>query len=75
MACTCGSNRIAGFGAKCSDMSSFNYPALDIQKDGYVPYEVGIGGGDYVEFNYCLDCGRIQDKFPVTDEQLHVAFS
>lgn len=37
---------------------------------GYVPDDVGIGGGDEVEFKYCLECGQIQDKFPVTDSQV-----
>lgn len=31
----------------------------------YVPDDIGIGGGDYVEFSYCLDCGMIQGDFPV----------
>ena len=26
---------------------------------------MGIGGGDYIEFAYCLDCGQIQKDFPV----------
>ena len=32
---------------------------------GYVPRDLGIGGGDDVHFAYCLDCGQIQGKFPV----------
>jgi hypothetical protein len=24
-----------------------------------------FGSGDYVEFKYCLECGKIQDNFPV----------
>jgi len=30
---------------------------------GYVPHDFNIGGGDYIDFRYCLDCGRIQDVF------------
>jgi hypothetical protein len=26
---------------------------------------MGIGGGDYVEFDYCLNCGQIQGQFPL----------
>jgi hypothetical protein len=37
----------------------------DAAHDGYVPSKMGIGGGDYMEFSYCLDCGQIQGKFPV----------
>jgi hypothetical protein len=36
----------------------------DKQRDGYVPDDIGIGSGDYVDFNYCLQCGQIQDEFP-----------
>lgn len=32
---------------------------------GYVPRDLGIGGGDAIHFIYCLDCGQIQGKFPV----------
>jgi hypothetical protein len=33
--------------------------------DGYVPDDLGIGGGDYVEFDMCLTCGQVQGKFPL----------
>jgi hypothetical protein len=36
--------------------------------DGYVPEEIGIGGGDDVEFIYCANCGQIQGAFPVNAE-------
>lgn len=32
--------------------------------EGYVASDMGIGGGDYIEFGYCLDCGQIQGEFP-----------
>jgi hypothetical protein len=31
---------------------------------GYVARDLGIGGDD-VNFDYCLDCGQIQGKFPL----------
>ena len=34
---------------------------------GYVPSGLGIGAGDYVRLDFCLDCGRIQDWTPVSD--------
>jgi hypothetical protein len=59
----CKSNRVAEVRAKSSDMNSVS---LSGKTDhGYVPGDMGIGGGDYVEFNWCLDCGQIQDTFPV----------
>jgi len=63
MACECGSERIAMVNAKCSDLCQFVID--DYEKVGYVQSDVGIGDGDYIEFDYCLDCGRIQGKFPV----------
>jgi hypothetical protein len=59
----CGSEQIASVGAKCSDLCSFSYQ--NQEKNGYVPENVGIGGGDYVEFDYCLNCGQIQGDFPI----------
>ena len=50
--------------AKCSDLFSASVQGASHQ--GYVPHDINIGGGDYVEFEYCLDCGQIQgDGFPV----------
>jgi hypothetical protein len=59
----CGSHRVADAGGKCSDMSHFSLG--DIDHNGYMPDEVGLGGGDYIEITYCLDCGQLQGKFPL----------
>ena len=59
----CQSERVADAGGKCSDLSHFTLGEIDHQ--GYVPDEVGIGGGDYIEFAYCLDCGQIQGEWPL----------
>ena len=68
MACdNCGSERILGVGAKCSDLCVVNFN--DIDKEGYVPHDVGLGGGDYLEFNVCLECGKVQGKFPLEDPE------
>ena len=65
--CTaCKSDRIVNIGGKCSDMCNGNYKGVDI--DGYVPYDIGVGGGDYLEFSFCLNCGTIQGKFPIEGE-------
>jgi len=64
MACQrCGSLRMAHVCAKCSDMCSFQTKWRN--SHDYVPGDAGIGGGDYVEFDYCLDCGQIQSEFPL----------
>lgn len=59
----CQSHRVARAGGKCSDMSNFSMGDIDHQ--GYVPDEVGIGGGDYFSIKYCLDCGQLQGTFPL----------
>ena len=65
MACQkCKSERVASASGKVSDM--FHWSSGDYQHDGYVPEGLGVGGGDYFEVEYCLDCGQMQGKFPVT---------
>ena len=56
-------HRIALVSAKCSDCCVVVIG--DSESDGYVPRGMGIGGGDYVEFRYCLDCGVIVGQFPI----------
>jgi hypothetical protein len=63
----CGSARVGRIGSKSSDCNSVSLG--DKEHNGYVPGGMGIGGGDYVEFSWCLDCGQIQEeegtKFPL----------
>jgi hypothetical protein len=40
---------------------------------GYVPRDLGIGGGDDVQLAYCLDRGQIQGKFPLPPTQMEEA--
>jgi hypothetical protein len=60
----CGSPSVIRVSAKCSDMFSMRWPKGK-EQNGYVPRFLNIGGGDYVEFSYCLSCGQIQGKWPV----------
>ena len=30
----------------------------------------GIGGDDYIEFEYCLECGMMQDQFPIEQRKV-----
>jgi hypothetical protein len=64
----CKSQRVASVTAKCSDCCGVSLGAADL--DGYVPGDMGIGGGDYVEFSYCLDCGQLQGKFPLETTEI-----
>lgn len=65
----CSCTRTASINAKCSDRCSIEIPHLDFETDGYV-MDIGVGSGDYVEFEFCLDCGKIQGFKPVTDEAI-----
>lgn len=64
----CDSDRLIDVGGKTSDCYGHVYKGKSY--DGYVPENIGIGGGDYIEFIYCLDCGQIQDTFPKDDPQV-----
>lgn len=48
---------IVSITAKCSDM--FTLDSQGISYEGYVPSELGIGGGDYIDFNLDLTTGQI----------------
>lgn len=65
----CKHERTANINAKCSDMCGISIDHLDFEHDGYV-MDLGVGSGDYVDFNFCLDCGQIIGFEPVTDEQI-----
>jgi hypothetical protein len=64
----CNSPRVPAIVAKCADRSR---TTLDGQTwDGYAPADVGIGGGDYVRFAWCLACGQIQGTWPKPETEL-----
>ena len=58
----CQSNRIITISGKCCD--SFSAVYNDQIYDDYVLGGIGCGGGDYIEMEYCLECGQIQGDFP-----------
>lgn len=64
----CKSPRVLFTSAKCSDCCSVRMPNGK-NVDGYVPGDVGIGGGDYVRFSWCLACGQIQGKWPLAKSE------
>jgi hypothetical protein len=57
----CKGTRIASISSKSSDLNYITVGANS--NDGYVPNDMGIGGGDYIKFSWCLDCGQIQGAF------------
>lgn len=69
MSCqNCNSNRLINISAKCSDLCLIEIG--DTEYDGYVPRDIGIGGGDYVRMTYCLECGQIHGDWPMPLTQL-----
>jgi len=69
MACQrCKSERVVDISGKTSDMCSVQLGEKEI--NDYVPSDMGIGGGDYIRFNLCLDCGQVQGAFPIAETQL-----
>lgn len=60
----CKHKRWIDVSAKCNDMC--NIDTFDGQElEGYVPYTLNIGGGDYIDFRFCADCGKILENFPL----------
>ncbi len=60
----CNSVRIADITGKTADLCHIT--VMDnYEHDGDVPRDMGIGGGDYLSFSYCLECGQIQGDFPI----------
>lgn len=69
MSCrNCKSERIANVCSKANDLQTVTIGGKEHQD--YLPRDLGIGGGDYVQFQYCLDCGAIQGTFPLPPTEL-----
>lgn len=60
----CPKKSIAKVMAKCSDRCHVIYPD-GTESLGDVPSEINIGGYDYLEFAYCMNCGKITGDFPI----------
>lgn len=61
----CESKRVLDVSAKPSDCCGVTLNG--VTHEGYLPKDLGIGGGDYVEFRLCLECGKVQGKFPLAE--------
>ena len=71
MNCKCGSDRIIHIGGKTSDMFDMSFGQRSGY--GYVPKNLffGVGGyGDYINLDFCAECGQIQGNFPISDNEL-----
>jgi len=61
----CNSNRLMGISAKSNDLNTIRNYAKSVTYEGYVPEDIGIDGGDSLEFDWCLNCGQIQGLWPI----------
>lgn len=72
---TCGKERLLHLSAKASDCFSWRINGgedLGKRNFGYLLHDFGIGGGDYLDFTFCLDCGQIQGKFPLEQTETEI---
>lgn len=65
---TCDSERIFSISAKSSDLNFCEFNGK--KHDGYAPLVKNVCSGDYVDISVCLDCGKVQGKFPVEDPEM-----
>ncbi len=63
--------KILSVNAKCSDMCFVS--AGNLEHDGYVPRNLGIGGWDYIELDIDIETGRILGWPELTDEDIEMA--
>lgn len=58
----CNSERVCSVQSHASDCHFVRIG--EKESYGYLPSDLGIGGGDDLEMEFCLDCGQIQGDFP-----------
>ena len=66
----CGwSDRVMSISGKCSNMCNVSYNG--VEHSGYVPSDINVDKcGDYIEMDFCLECGQIQGTWPIPDPDL-----
>lgn len=66
--------KVLSFTAKCSDLFSGQITDEDFntikEYDGYVPKDLGIGGGDYLEMEIDLQTGQIINWKPIKEIEI-----
>lgn len=66
----CSSHRVMKVSSHASDMHN---ASIGHQRHcGYLPYDIGLGGGDDLRMEFCLDCGQIQGTFPLPITELEM---
>ncbi len=56
--------------AKCDDRCSVSVSGQDLMSQGYVPRNIGIGGGDYIRLTIDTTTGKVEGWKPLTQEEL-----
>ena len=64
MSC-CEKREIIRVMGKCSDMCHVMFPDGTESEGMGVPKDINIGSGDYLDFDYCRNCGTMVGDFPV----------
>ena len=59
----CKSERIIAIEAKCDESCYAIEFHNDKEHNGYSI----LGGGDFIDLTFCLECGQIQNEFPMMD--------
>ena len=65
----CDCSRVVKIYLKHNDTAHTRIPHLNFEKEGYLPY-IGILGGDDTQISICLDCGKIQNWVPISDDEI-----
>lgn len=63
----CGSERILEVDGKTADSCSQQFGGSE--RNDYVTPNLNIGGGDYLRFAVCLECGQMQGEWPVENPE------
>ncbi|KER11007.1 MAG: hypothetical protein HY22_01190 [[Candidatus Thermochlorobacteriaceae] bacterium GBChlB] len=65
---TCRSMRLVSVIAKSGEFCVIEIAGK--RRLGAVPKDMGIGGEEYIELRYCLNCGQVQGMFPLPTTDL-----
>ncbi len=68
----CESERMVYSNSKASERNYLAIGPMEEQKNiwGRIPCDMGIGEGNYMQFDYCLDCGQIRGNWPLPETEL-----
>lgn len=55
----CAHPRVFSISGQCNDLCFWSHPSGRRQEDGYVPNGLGLGGGDDLDLEICLDCHQL----------------